>query len=53
MEKGIKMGLKVMEWCGLGSLGLGVGQVAGCCENGDEPLDTPQCSKLTVSEHTS
>jgi hypothetical protein len=44
--QGIQMSLKVMELCGLESLGLGVGQVAGCFENGNEPMDAIKFNKL-------
>jgi hypothetical protein len=40
------MGLTVMECCGLESLGLEVGQVAGCCGHSDEPLDAIQFNKF-------
>ena len=34
------------EKSGLDSSGLGLGQVAGCCESGNEPSDSLKCGEF-------
>ena len=45
-EDDIKMDLKEAGWgLGLNRSGLGLGQVAGCCECGNEPSDFIKCEE--------
>jgi hypothetical protein len=47
MEVTLKWNFK--EWdgeCGLDQSGLGQGQMAGCCECGDEPLGSIKCREF-------
>jgi len=36
----------MIEWHGLDSSSSGYGQMAGCCENGDETLGSKKCGKF-------
>ena len=42
----LKRILNMIEWHGLDSSSSGYGQMAGCCENGDETLGSKKCGKF-------
>jgi hypothetical protein len=47
-DDNIKMGLREVGWGrhGLDRFGVGLGQVAGCCECGNEPSGFIKCGKI-------